>query len=54
MAINQAVSAQFDLEAIPLTVPGASRMGDEPPRRMQRALVYDDVGPGRPYWKIPD
>ena len=41
MSKIQAVSGQFDLDAIPRTVQGASGMGDETLWRTRRASVYN-------------
>jgi hypothetical protein len=51
MPNNQAVSGQFDLDATPLTVSGASGIGDEARWRTRRASVYKIADPGRPNWK---
>ncbi len=52
MSKNQAVLGQFDLGVTPLTVSGASGMGDETHFwRTRRASVYKGADPGRPNWK---
>jgi hypothetical protein len=47
-----AEKGQFDLGVTPLTVSGASGMGDETHFwRTRRASVYKGADPGRPNWK---